>query len=128
VRLPRGHLHFAGGFARYDDNDTPAHNRRDFWFYSAEAVQNLSSKLYAGARFSQIRVDGGYPLVGQGAFGDYFFGDLTDELWRLSLGLGYRFSENLVLKTEYSIERGHTVTGETRDHEDLFSAAAAFKF
>jgi hypothetical protein len=46
----------------------------------------------------------------------------------LSLGLGYRMSENLVLKTEYSIERGKTLGGDSRNHEDMFSVVAAFKF
>lgn len=128
VRLPHGHLHFAGGVARYDDDDPAADNQRDFWFWSAEAVHDLTQKLYAGARFSQIVVNDGYPLVGQGNFGTYFFGSPTDELWRLSLGLGYRFSENLVFKTEYSIERGQTLSGDDRDEEDMFSAEAAFKF
>jgi len=128
VRLPRGHLHFAGGYARYNDNDPAGHNKRDFWFWSAEGVQKITSKFYAGARFSQMWVNGGYPLVGQGDFGTYYFGPLTDELWRLSLGVGYRFSENLVVKTEYSVERGNTLSGDSRDHEDMFSAVAAFKF
>ena len=128
IRLPRGHLHFTGGFACYDDNDPTGENKRDFWFWSAEGVHNLTPKLYAGARFSQIWVDGGYPLAGQGDFMDYFFGDLTEELWRLSLGLGYRLSENVVFKTEYSIERGQTITGDDRSDTDMFSVVAAFKF
>ncbi|MEY4386367.1 MAG: hypothetical protein RLY20_1650 [Verrucomicrobiota bacterium] len=128
IRLPHGHLNFAGGFARYDDNDPTGQHKRDFWFWSAEGVQDLTPKLYVGARFSQIWVDGGYPLPGQGDFMDYYFGDLTTELWRLSLGVGYRMSENLVLKTEYSFERGTTVTGDKRDREDMFSIVAAFKF
>lgn len=128
VRLPHGHLHFAGGYARYDDNEPGGSNRRDFWFWSAEGVHNFTPKFYAGARFSQMWVEDGYPLPGQGDFGQYYFGDLTEELWRLSLGVGYRLSENLVLKTEYSFERGRTLGGDPRNHEDMFSAVAAFKF
>jgi len=128
IRLPHGHIALAGGYAHYDDNNSPNRNNRDFWFYSIEGVQNITSKLYAGARFSQVWVNNGYPLPGQADFGTYYFGALTDELWRLSLGVGYRFSENLVLKTEYSIERGNTLSGDSRDHEDMFSAVAAFKF
>lgn len=128
VRFPHGHLHFAGGVARYDDDDSAADNRRDFKFLSAEAVHTVTGRLYAGARFSQIWVDGGYPLVGQGDFGHYFFGVETEDLWRLSLGLGYRFSDNLILKTEYSFEGGTKVTGARREDEDMFSAQVAFKF
>jgi hypothetical protein len=60
--------------------------------------------------------------------GEYLFGVPTTELWRLSLGLGYRFSQNLVLKAEYSFERGRELNGEKRDHEDFFGFQAAFKF
>ena len=59
---------------------------------------------------------------------EFLFGPLTDELWRLSLGLGYRFSPNLVFKGEYSFERGRQINGDSRDHEDLFAVEAAFKF
>ena len=128
VRLPHGHLHLAGGFARYDDNEPGGSNQRDFWFWSAEGVHHFTPKFYAGARFSQVWVKDGYRLPGQGDFGAYYFGAPTEELWRLSLGLGYRLSENLVLKTEYSFERGRTMSGDSRDHEDMFSAVAAFKF
>jgi opacity protein-like surface antigen len=72
--------------------------------------------------------DQGFPIVGQGDFGDYFFSSLTKDLWRLSLGLGYRFSENLLLKAEYSFERGKEVGGDIRNQEDMFSVQAALKF
>ena len=128
VRLPHGHLNAFGGYIHYDDNDPARNNARDAFYYSIEAVRDLTHKLYAGARFSEVLTDQGMPIVGNGAFGDYFFGPLTDHLWRLSLGLGYRFSDNLNLKLEYSFERGETINGEARDHEDQFAAEAAFKF
>jgi hypothetical protein len=60
---------------------------------------------------------------------DYVFSlALTDELWRLSLGLGYRWSPNFITKAEYSFERGSLLEGQKRDHEDLFGVEAAFKF
>ena len=128
-RLPHGHLKAFGGYARYDDNYSFSHNPRDIYYYSVEGVHDLAHKLYAGVRFSQIMARNGFPIAGNGEMGDYFFsGDLTDNIWRLTLGLGYRWSENLLLKTEYTFERGKTVTGETRDHEDLFAVEAAFKF
>jgi len=128
VHLPHGHLHFSGGYARYDDNDPLADNQRDLWFYSAEVVHVLVGSFYAGARFSQILVDGGYPLVGQGNFSQFYFGPLTEDLWRLSLGAGYRWGDNVVLKTEYSFERGKLVNGNSRSDEDLFAAQVAFRF
>jgi len=58
----------------------------------------------------------------------YLFGPLTTDMWRLSLGLGYRWSKNLVLKVEYTLERGEEVGGEDRNDEDLVAAELAFAF
>jgi len=88
----------------------------------------LPHKFYAAARFSEMMADQGFPIVGNGNFGDYFFDTLSTELWRLSLGLGYRFSDRLIVKTEYSFERGKEVGGDARDEEDFFGTEAAFRF
>ena len=129
VRLPHGHVKMFGGYARYDDNDPNADNRRDIYYYSVEGVHDLTHKLYAAVRFSQIFADQGYLIGGLGNMDDYVFGGtLTDEIWRLSLGLGYRWSPNLITKIEYSFERGKEVGGGKRDQEDLFALQAAFKF
>ena len=128
VRWKSGHVSAFGGYARYNDNDPSANNGRDIYYYSVEGVQGLSKKFYAAARFSEIKADKGLPIVGYGNFGDYFFGDLSSELWRLSLGLGYRFSDQLIIKTEYSFERGREMGGGSRSHEDFFGTEAAFKF
>ena len=127
IRLPHGHIKAFGGIAHYDDNDPSASNRRDIYYYSVEALHRFNRKFYAAARFSEIMADDGFPVVGYGEFHDYFFGDLTKELWRLSLGLGYRFSDQLVLKAEYTHESGKEVGGEQRS-ENVFAAEAAFKF
>ena len=64
-------------------------------------------KLYAALRFSEVFADKGFPIAGNGDQGDYLFSsNLTKELWRLSMGLGYRWSQNLLFKAEYSFERG----------------------
>jgi len=129
LRLPRGHIKAFGGYIRFDDNDPFASNGRDIYYYSVEGVHDLIHKLYAGVRFSQIFAHNGYSIAGNGNMADYLFsGALTEELWRLSLCLGYRWSENLLLKTEYSFERGKLVDGTHRNHEDLFAVEAAFKF
>ncbi|MCX6895663.1 MAG: outer membrane beta-barrel protein [Verrucomicrobia bacterium] len=128
VRWARGHLSAAGGVIRYDDNDPAGNNRRTVYYYSFEGQQFLTRKLYAAARFSHILADKGFPLVGQGDYGDYFYESLTESLWRLSLGVGYRFSENLLLKAEYSFERGKETGGDIRNQEDMFSVQAALKF
>ena len=128
VRWKSGHVSAFGGYARYNDNDPTADNGRDIYYYSVEGVQNLPKKFYAAARVSEIKSDKGFPIVGYGNFGEYFFTDLSTELWRLSLGLGYRFSDQLLIKTEYSFERGRETSGEARDHEDFFGTEAVFKF
>jgi len=83
-----------------------------------------------GARFSQIFAPNGFPISGNGDMGNYFFNPLalTREMWRLSLGLGYRFNQNLLLKMEYTFEHGREQSGENRDHEDMFALEAAYKF
>jgi hypothetical protein len=129
IRWRRGHVRAFGGYANYDDNDPAANNRRDIYYYSVEGVHELTRKLYAGVRYSQIFADKGYPITGNGDMGTYLFsGELTKEIWRLSLGLGYRFSQNLVLKAEYTFERGRELDGESRNHEDFFGLEAAYKF
>lgn len=128
IRLPRGRLRAFGGYIHYDDNDLARSNQRDVYYYALEGSHDLVGKLSGAVRFSQIFAPGGFPIVGNGDFGDYFAESLTTELWRLSLGLGYRWSEGLVVKLEYSLEGGRTTEGETRDHENLFGVEAAFKF
>ena len=128
AKLRHGKIHAFGGYIHYDDNDPAGNNQRDMYFYSVEALHDITRKLYAGARFSQIFAPKGYPLVGNGNMGHYLYGVPSTELWRLSLGLGYRWSPNLLVKAEYSFERGKEVTGENRNHEDFFGVEAAFKF
>lgn len=125
-----GHLKAAGGFLKYDDNSpVGAASDRDVYFYYVEAMQRLPqvTKLYAAARFSQIFVDNGFPIVGHGDFGNYFFnpGTMTDRMWRASLGGGYQFSEHLTLKLEYTLERRHEVVS---DSENLHFVAAEVAF
>lgn len=128
VRLPHGHVSAFGGYARYDDNDPQHIDRRDIFYYSVEGVHDITHKLYGAARFSQILADKGIPIVGNANMNDFLFGPPTTELWRLSLGLGYRWSQNLIFKGEYTFERGKEASGEHRDHEDMFALEAAFRF
>jgi hypothetical protein len=128
VKLPHGRIHAFGGYARYDDNDPDANNKRDIWFYSVEGVYDITRKFYTAARFSQILAPDGYQLVGNGSMDQFLYGTPATDLWRLSLGVGYHWSPNLLLKAEYAFERGKEVTGDTRDHEDFFGIEAAFRF
>jgi hypothetical protein len=128
IRLPHGHLKAFGGYAHFEDNAPANIDRRDIFYYSIEGVHDITHKLYGAARFSQILADNGLPIAGNGNLNEFLFGVPTSEMWRLSLGLGYRWSPNLILRGEYSFERGKQVNGDHRDHEDLFALEAAFRF
>jgi hypothetical protein len=119
-----GYLKGAGGYANFSDN---ASNHRDIYYYYGEGVQHFSKRWYAAARFSQILARHGYPIVGNATFDDYM-GVLTDDIWRLSLGIGWRYNEHFLLKADYSFERGREQNGTARHHEDMFGAEAAFQF
>lgn len=127
ARWKSGHVGASGGWAHYADNDPLGSSTRNVFYYSAEAVQNLPRKFFAAARWSQVFCDHGIPVVGFGESSDYGT-SLTTDLWRLSLGLGYRFSDKIVLKAEYAFERGRELGGERRQDEDFFGTEAAFKF
>ena len=128
LRWSQGHLKAFGGGVFYDDNDPTTSQRRDVYYYSVEGVNDIVGKLYGAVRFSQILAGDGFPVVGNADFGEYMFRELTRGLWRLSLGLGYRWSPNLVLKAEYSFEEGRELDGEKREHQDLLAFEAAFRF
>ncbi len=127
LRLPHGHVNAAGGCLRYTDNNTAANDHRNVYYYYVEGVQDITAKLYGAARFSQIIAPGGFPVVANGDYDDYSQSPAKN-LWRLTMGAGYRFNANLVLKVDYSLERGEDVNGEPRDHEDLFASEVAFQF
>jgi hypothetical protein len=129
LKFPRTTLKASGGVLQYDDDDPLANNRREVYYYYVEGVQKLYRGLYSAARWSQIFANRGFPVAGIGDPNTYAFGShLAENLWLLSLGLGYRFSDQLVLKAEYSFQRGEDIDGAKRKHEDLFAATAAFAF
>ncbi len=127
-RWRSGHVKAAGGLIRYDDNDATADNRRDAYYYYVESKQSVVASLYGAARFSQIVAHDGFPLVGHGTFAQHFFGPLTKDLSRLSLGLGYQLNSNLVIKAEYAWEFRQLLNGIRRRHTDLFATQVGFRF
>ena len=128
LKFPWLQLKGAGGYLGYGDNDPAGHNHRDVYYYYVEGLHDFSRELYAAARFSEAFADRGFPIVGNAPMGNYLFGPLTTEYWRLSLGLGYRFSPQLLLKGEYSLNHGREVGGQGRNQENLFALEAAYKF
>jgi hypothetical protein len=129
ARWKSGHVGAALGQIHFDDSDTTADNSRRIRYGYLEAVQALTAQFFAAARYSEIRAPGGYPLAGWGAPGTFFYRpSLTEELRRLSLGLGWRFGEPLVLKLEYTWESGRMLNGAPRDQENFFGAEVGLKF
>lgn len=127
-RWTSGHVLAAGGELFYNDNDTSRSNSRTMQFGMVEGVQALGD-FFGAARYSHIDTGGGYPIAGHAAWGKYFFGPFqTAEAWRLSLGLGYRFTEDLVFKFEYSLERGTLSNGADRTGMDQIATQAAVRF
>ncbi|MEW6158054.1 MAG: hypothetical protein AB1813_11515, partial [Verrucomicrobiota bacterium] len=124
---PSGHFKGAGGYLSYDDND-PADQSRDVYYFYLEGKQRIADKLYGAVRFSEVLAPEGFPIVGNGDFGLYQFGRLTRRLWRLSTGLGYELSPSVLLKTEFSLDDGRELSGAPRHHENMFSIEAAVKF
>ena len=102
--------------------------RREVFYQSVEGMQRLSDKFYAAARFSRMSADAGFPVVGHGPFEKRFAGELTEHLWRWSIGLGYRWSPDAVLKLEYSLDRGEFVGGKKREKEDLLGLEFGYRF
>ena len=128
LKFPHTTFKAAGGVLQYDDDDPAANNEREVYYYSLEAVQKIYRRLYAAARWSQVFAPEGFPIPGNGDVQRYYEDVLTERLWQLSLGLGYRFSDQLVLKAEYTFARGNEIDGTPRDMEDMFAIEAAFAF
>lgn len=124
-----GGVKFAVGEARYRDDDPAGNNERDFSFYQLEWVQHFTSEVYGALRFSNVDVNGGYPLAGNGN-PNYFIesGLLTESLSRFSIGLGYNPFGNVVTKIEYSKENGTPREGEEDRDTDQLSAELGVRF
>lgn len=124
-----GQLGLALGTARFDDSDTTADNVRRMTYGHIELVQSLAGSLFGAARYSAIRAPRGYPLSGWGMPATFFTRtSLAEGLERLSLGVGYRFGDSLILKAEYTRESGRMMSGAPRNQEDFLGGEVAVKF
>ena len=123
-----GHLKSTAGFVKFSDANTAGDDSRRMNYFSLEAVQQIDERFYGAARYSEVRAPGGYPLVGHGNFGQYYFGPRTENLHRMTLGLGYRFADPLVWKLDYSWEDGRLSNGKRRQQEDMLATEIGLKF
>ena len=128
-RWTGGHAKATGGEMKVDDDRPAADDLRRARFYSIELVQQITPDLFAATRFGEIRVPNGYPLVGLGNYGKFYYASPpTENLRRLSLGVGYRFAEPFLWKLEYSWEHGRFINGVARENEDMFATEIGLKF
>lgn len=116
------------GGIRYDDDDSTADNARDALFWSAELVQDVVRRWYAGLRYSQVQADDGFVVPGQGSADAPSSRYDTENIWRLSAVLGHRWNERLVWKAEYSWERGSRYDGSSIRGLDMISTEIACGF
>jgi len=127
-------FHAAAGRLRYNDDDPTETNRRNAHYFYLEGIQDVfkqrENSLYAALRFSKITAPAGFPIAGNGNLekSDYYPDQLTDRIWRLAFGVGYRIGSHVLLKSEYNVERGTRSDGSKRDKENFFGAEAAFRF
>lgn len=120
-----GHVGASFGRLRYFDNDPHPLPPGRANFLSVEAVRQLTRPLHVGARFSLIDAPAGFNLPGDGRTPAPA---PTEFLWRFTAGLGYRLSPQLLLKGDYSVNRGSWLGGATRAGENQVAVEAAYTF
>lgn len=120
-----GHLAASAGRIRYRDDALPRRFESSADFGSAEGVVKASRQLHFGGRFSLARSPRGFIMPGDGLSSPI---RLSEYLRRLSLGAGYQLTSQLLLKAEYSFNRGRWYGGAPRNQEDQVAAEATFKF
>ena len=129
ARWATGHVAGAVGGVHFGDDDSSRSNARHLNYQFIEALQDISQQFYGVVRYSEIRAPKGYPLVGWGTFGTFFLSPLlTEKLERWSFGFGYRLGPPLVVKFEYTRERGRLTTGTRREDEDFIGTEVGLKF
>lgn len=120
-----GHIAASAGRIRYRDDDRTRRFNTSATYGSVETVAKASRDLHFAARFSFTDSDRGFNLPGDGQEPSP---RPTELLWRLSVGTGFQLTPQLILKGEYSINRGRWLGGARRDSENQLATEAAFKF
>jgi hypothetical protein len=103
-----GFLHRSADYIVFDNPPYPQKGYADYWYYNLELLQYLTARLYAVGRAGEI-LDPYYPV----------------NPLRLSLGVGYRFNDYAILKTDFTYDQGTAGYG-TFAH--AFATELAFRF
>jgi len=100
-------------------DDVSSAPERNGQFGFVDGTYNLTKKFYTAARYSLIDLDGDQTASLNGI--------TANRYQRYSLGLGYRLSENTILKLSYDWNKESASTLEDADN-DLLSAIVASQF
>jgi len=106
-------------YGQFDDHVTGADDRNG-QFGFVEGAYNLNKKFFTAARYSIVDLDDGQTAS---------LNTITSNQYqRYSLGLGYRWSENTIIKVGYDWNKESKVSSTTDKHNDLLSAVVASQF
>lgn len=107
-----------GAFGAFNDDVAGAAEREgDYGFI--EGLVNVFPKVYLAARYSRVDLDGKQTAALNSVTANYYE--------RYSLGGGYRWSPNTILKAEYSVNQEDQVTGGDPE-DDLLTLVIASQF
>lgn len=98
-------------YGQFADDGTGGSDR-DGQFGFVEGTYNITPKFYAAARYSQVKLDNNITASLNGV--------TTNKYERYSLGGGYRWSENTIIKISYDWNK-EAATGISDPNDDLTS-------
>lgn len=114
---------FAAAYGHYKDSFTAAPDLKGNYWY-AEGLYNVTPKVYAAARYSEIALDNGaLSKLGDGTMKSPVPVNKYD---RVSVGLGYRLAQFTHVKAEYTIN--DTKGGASKPSLNQFAIGIATKF
>lgn len=94
--------------------------KRNGQFGFVEGTYNLTKKFFTAARYSLVKLDDNQTAS---------LNSITSNKYqRYSLGLGYRWSENSIIKVGYDWNKEGSVASTTDKHNNLLSALYAAQF
>ncbi len=119
TKLALGPAEFAGAYGEFDDDATDVADRKGEYYF-IQAVYGVTPKIYAGLRYSTIKLDDGVTNT-LNSVSD------ADQYDRTSFILGYKFSKLVTVKTEYSWNDNHRPGKDSID-DNQFAIGVATQF
>ena len=106
-------------YGQFNDDITGTAGRNG-QFGFVEGTYNLNKKFFTAARYSIVDLDDGQTASLNGI--------TSNAYQRYSLGLGYRWSENTIVKLGYDWNEASQVSSTSGKHANLLSAIVAAQF